>query len=158
MNRLFRTRLAPAVFALALLPAACSDSATQPAGEPSPEGLQPGHPILASSAGIAFEVQGENLAPGSSATLRLANGQSSPIGYNLCFHDLERRQGPDWAPLALGRICTMELRTLDAGAEITYPVTLPETLNAGEYRYRAAAYLFGQNVFRDVVTGSFQVN
>lgn len=73
----------------------------------------------------------------SSSTIRLSldNGETHPIGYNLCSSTLHRRSGSAWNPVDTGEMCTMELRTLNPGFDATFEKTLPATLPAGDYRY-----------------------
>ena len=71
-----------------------------------------------------------------SLELALRNGSAQAIGYNLCASTLERRSGDRWRPVALQRICTMELRSLAPGGEARYRVPL-ENVPPGEYRARA---------------------
>ena len=87
---------------------------------------------VTSSPGIHFTAERV-----SSDTVRLAldNGTQSQIGYNLCTSALERRSGSDWIPVQTDDVCTMELRTLNPGADATFEKKLPATLPAGEYRY-----------------------
>ena len=73
----------------------------------------------------------------SSDTVRLSldNGTQSQIGYNLCTSALERRSGSEWVSVPTDDVCTMELRTLNPGADATFEKKLPAGLPAGDYRY-----------------------
>jgi len=71
----------------------------------------------------------------SQIRLTLDNGTQQPIGYNLCHSALHRRSGSTWEPVSSGEICTMELRTLNPGADATFEKTLPSGLPMGDYRY-----------------------
>lgn len=67
--------------------------------------------------------------------LTLDNGEFAPIGYNLCHSALQRRDGTAWSDAGTGDICTMQLLTLNPGADATFEKKLPGGLPAGEYRY-----------------------
>lgn len=72
---------------------------------------------------------------GGRVTLTLSNGADESAAYNLCTSALQRRAGGAWEPVPEDRVCTMELRLLEPGAEATFTVDLPAGLPAGEYRY-----------------------
>lgn len=74
-------------------------------------------------------------AAGDSIVLTLANGSAQPVGYNLCVTAAERRDGETWQNVPADRVCTMELRTLNAGDQTTYTTTLPAGAAAGDYRF-----------------------
>lgn len=76
----------------------------------------------------------EPVAP-DTIRLTLDNGTTSPIGYNLCASGLQQRSGSNWEPYHTDDVCTMELRTLNPGADATYEKRLPANLPGGEYRY-----------------------
>lgn len=67
--------------------------------------------------------------------LTLDNGSTEPIGYNLCTSQLQRQNGNDWTNVPTDEVCTMELRTLNPGADATFEKRLPAGLPAGVYRY-----------------------
>lgn len=67
-------------------------------------------------------------------TLRLANGTSEQIGYNLCTSQLQREVSGRWEPVESDRICTMELRLLQPGGEDAFAIEL-EGVAAGRYRF-----------------------
>ena len=73
------------------------------------------------------------VSPERTLELRLQNGRTAPVGYNLCASGLERRSGQGWQPVASQRICTMELRNLAPREEARYSLAL-EGLPPGEYR------------------------
>ena len=66
--------------------------------------------------------------------LALDNGVSHQIGYNLCMSELHRRDGSGWAKVETDLVCTMQLLTLNPGADATFEMR-PGSLPAGEYRY-----------------------
>jgi len=65
-------------------------------------------------------------------TLTLDNGSKEQVGYNLCTSALETSAG---RAVPTGRICTMELRTLEPGKTVNYPYKLPVNMTAGNYRF-----------------------
>jgi hypothetical protein len=73
----------------------------------------------------------------SSGAIRLSldNGEQHPIGYNLCPSALQRHSGAEWVDIPSDQVCTMQLNTLNPGADATYEKQLPPSLPAGEYRY-----------------------
>lgn len=85
-----------------------------------------------SSPGVLLSV--ERVSPGV-MRLTLDNGRFHPIGYNLCTSGLQQKDGASWTAVPTGDICTMELRTLNPGADATFEKTLPSRLPTGEYRY-----------------------
>ena len=71
------------------------------------------------------------------ATVRLTldNGTTSQVGYNLCSSELQRITERGWTRVDTDDVCTMELRTLNPGADATFEKQLPPDLASGEYRY-----------------------
>jgi hypothetical protein len=106
---------------------------------------------------LVLERAPESLRAGETITLTLRNGTSEQVGYNLCTSALERESGGAWAPVPTDRMCTMELRTLEPGAEADYPYELPTSLAAGRYRLSAGVTMMGSREQRVVATEPFQV-
>ena len=73
--------------------------------------------------------------PGEESILTLRNGSTNPIGYKLCTSTLMRHTGNEWEPVRSDRVCTMEIRTLQPGEQDQFPVTIPEGLTPGSYRF-----------------------
>lgn len=71
----------------------------------------------------------------TAARLTLDNGERNPVGYNLCTSTLERRAGTTWTVVRTDEVCTMQLATLNPGADATFQKSLPPNVPAGEYRY-----------------------
>jgi hypothetical protein len=94
--------------------------------------------LLAACAPVAtapgVRLHAEAVSPGT-VRLTLDNGTDAQIGYNLCASGLQRRDGSAWTPVETGDVCTMELRTLNPGADATFEKQLPASLPSGEYRY-----------------------
>lgn len=128
--------------------------ATAPPGTPPPE--QPG------TNGQAAEPAGEvvlSAAPGRTTaggtmTLTLRNDSREQIGYNLCSSAIETSGG---RPVPTDRICTMELRLLEAGRSANYSYELPEQLADGTYRFLAQVEWMGSNRRSGVRSNSFEV-
>jgi hypothetical protein len=95
--------------------------------------------------------------PGGEVTLTLENGTQADVGYNLCFHGIEERSGDTWDLVPLSHICTTVLHILGPGDTVHNETTLPESLEPGEYRFRAALHLLGAGEFRDQVSEAFHV-
>ena len=72
-----------------------------------------------------------------SIVLTLTNGSGQQVGYNLCPTAVEQRVDTGWQTVPNDRVCTMELRTLEPGANATYTTTLPAGTTAGDYRFAA---------------------
>ena len=89
-------------------------------------------PVTTTTPGVRLHA--EAVSP-SAVRLTLDNGTQAQIGYNLCASRLQRRDGAEWTPVQTDEVCTMELRTLNPGADATFEKQLPASLPAGEYRY-----------------------
>lgn len=89
--------------------------------------------------------------------LSLDNGTRSPIGYNLCTSELQRRGGSEWVTVPTDEVCTMELRTLNPGADATFEKRLPADLPPGEYRYVTGVESPLGTPQTRVATGAFEV-
>lgn len=135
---------------------ACSDSVTAPPVEDSFD-FQIGHALLGAGADVTLRAEAESFVPGGAVTLVLSNGSAEEVGFNLCFHGLERRSGNDWESLDISQTCTTHLNLLSPGQSADYATSLPGNLGSGEYRFRIALYLVGQNEARDQVSDPFQV-
>ena len=105
---------------LSLFAAACTPVASAPEPSPRPSGR------------IFFSAE---RAGDTTIRLALDNGSSSPIGYNLCSSELQRRATSGWTRVDTGEVCTMEIRSLNPGHDATFEKRLPARLAAGEYRY-----------------------
>lgn len=150
--------LLPVASALAtvLLIGACDDSPTTAPDE----SFDPdeSYAVLSSSDEVALRAEADSFEPGATVSLTLRNESGEAVGYNLCFHDLERLEGDGWAPVAgAGRICTAVLYTLEDGRSATYSASLPSALGAGEYRFRTSVHFVDRGESRDAVTAPFEV-
>lgn len=133
---------------LLLLSAACQQATAPTEFDPS---LGP------VASGRMLSSDRSSYSPGASAVIRLRNTTSGPLGYNLCHTTLERSVGTDWRRVDEDRVCTMELRILQAGATATYEHRLPANLTAGEYRYRTQVEREGAQRMESAVSNTFTV-
>lgn len=155
--KLHRTSLSVAsVLATLLLIGACDDSPTTAPDE----SFDPdeSYAVLSSSDDVSLRVDADSFEPGATVSLTLRNESGEAVGYNLCFHDLERLEGDDWARVAgAGQICTAVLYTLEDGRSATYSASLPSTLGEGAYRFRTSVHFVERGESRDAVTAPFEV-
>lgn len=87
------------------------------------------------AAEIIFTAAPATVAAGDTITLTLENDALEQIGFNLCASSLERQTADSWEAVQTDLVCTMELRTLDTGAQANYRAALPTALAPGRYRY-----------------------
>ena len=106
---------------------------------------------------VTLAIEPAAAAPGDSITLTLTNGTSTQIGYNLCTTGLERQEGSGWEAVPSDRICTMELRSLEAGQQTRYRSTLPDPLSPGDYRAFTTVELMGPGNRETVRSDTFRV-
>jgi hypothetical protein len=104
--------------------------------QPPPPAHGPGHALgepdgLLSTDRTAYRT-------GATATLTLHNRYADPLGYNLCFSSLERRDGSEWRPSPVqdDRVCAAVLHVLRPSGAATSPAQIPPALPPGEYRFR----------------------
>jgi hypothetical protein len=89
--------------------------------------------------------------------ITLRNGSSEAAGYNLCSSTLQQRSGTEWTPVPSDRVCTMELRTLEPGAEDTFTLNLPTDLASGDYRFSTGIERLSSGDRVDLATEPFVV-
>ena len=113
-------------------PGSMPNGSAPPAERPAPQppvdngqAPQPSGPVTLSAAPT-------RTTQGAMMTLTLRNGSRDQVGYNLCTSAIETAAG---RPVPTGRICTMELRTLNPGRSVNYSYELPETIADGNYRF-----------------------
>lgn len=116
---------------------------------------------VAEEVGVTPDVQlavAPMLVPaGDSVTITLTTAVAGGVHYNLCTSMLEHRAGYDWQPVPSDRVCTMELRLLEPGAEARFTFRLPATLEAGEYRYHTRVERIGSGEMDDARSPPFRV-
>lgn len=113
-------------------------------------GIAPAEP----SGPVTLSAASEQVAPGATMTLTLANGSSEQIGYNLCASDLQTSAG---RPVPTGLVCTMELRTLEPGRDVDYRYQLPVNMVAGSYRFATQVEWMQSGRRSGVRSNSFEV-
>lgn len=140
-----------------LVTAACQSSVAGPPDGADGE-LRPGYALLEGDTEVRLLAQADAFEPGAPVTLVLHNEGTEQIGFNLCFHVLERRDGEEWVfaddP---ERACTTQLNLLDTGGTADFATTIPGDLAPGEYRYRIAVHFMGREERRDQVSEPFQI-
>lgn len=141
---------------LVLVVAGCHQSTAGP-GLDQDVALQPGNALLANEADLTLLAEADSFEPGAEVALTLVHHAGEQVGFNLCSHALERRNGDDWTMLEFFRICTAHLNLLSPGETAEYEAALPSGLSSGEYRFRIALYLVDGEDQRDLVSNSFEV-
>jgi hypothetical protein len=119
-------------------------------------GCAPMQPAAA-PAGIQLRAEPGELSPGDSLVLVLENGTDEALGYNLCTSGLEQRSGDAWRPVALDRVCTMELRMLEPNQQARFADPLPADLAPGEYRAVTGVERMASGGRQDVASEPFRV-
>ena len=109
-------------------------------------------------AGIRLTAAPTPATAGDSVTLTLDNETEGPVGYNLCTSSLERQTASGWEPVPVDLVCTMELRSLQAGSDVEYRMPLPAGLVEGQYRYRTNVEIMTTGDRRSVTSNVFRVN
>lgn len=154
--KLHRSTLSLAsALATALLIGACDDSPTTAPDE----SFDPDESYaVLSSDDVDLRADADSFEPGATVSLTLRNESGEALGYNLCFHDLERREDDGWERVSgAGQICTAVLYTLEDGGSATYSASLPSTLGEGAYRFRTSVHFVDRGESRDAVTPPFEV-
>lgn len=102
--------------------------------ESSPPAQPPGNGETSPepSGEISLRASPQQVSSGATVTLTLSNGTRGRLGYNLCTTALQTASGGE---VRTDRVCTLELRTLDAGGNATYAYELPTRIEAGRYRF-----------------------
>lgn len=126
--------------ALALLGVACQ---SMPEGGDAPSADLPRDSAAGVPAGVTGSVRltldRSSYRAGSPVTLQLANQTSRTFGYNPCTRTIERLRDGAWTLYPEpDRICTMELRLLEASGSIATQTELPPGISRGTYRMSIA--------------------
>lgn len=158
MKRTRTASLALVAF-LAAGTAACDDTVTGP-GEHDASDLEPGYALMSQEAGVTLQAQAEAFQRGGDVLLVLENHSAGTLGFNLCFHGLERLEGGGWIETGAyaDRICTLVLHMLEPGETAQQVTELPANLPSGEYRFRVALNLMDEGEFRDQVSQPFTLD
>lgn len=92
---------------------------------------------LSSATPTALSTDSRSYEPGEVVEIELRNTFATRIGYNLCFVQLQVRDGESWrsvSHLAPNEACTSELRIMPRGGSAKGQITLPRDLEDGTYR------------------------
>ena len=103
---------------------------------------------------VTLSVSPEQTTEDSTVTLTLRNGSEEQLGYNLCTSSLQTAAGCE---VPTGRVCTMELRTLEPGRTATYRYELPVNVAQGSYRFAAQVTWMKSNRTSRVRSNPFEV-
>jgi hypothetical protein len=111
------------------------------------------------SSQIDLSVGPAHIAPGGIVQLSLANNSSAPLGFNLCFSSLERREGPKWTLVlpTSSDVCQAYQQTLAPGRLATRTLQLELSATPGSYRVQThvEAPVGGGNLL--LVSNAFEV-
>ncbi len=91
-----------------------------------------------------------------STTLTLHNNSSETVGYNLCTSVLQERTSQGWEVVPEDRACTMELRTLQPGAQADQSIELPAEAD-GQVRFSTTVELMDSGERVTVVSNPLTV-
>lgn len=106
---------------------------------------------------LTLAVEQQAVESGATVDLVLRNASNAPAGYNLCTSSLERRTDVDWEPVSSNRVCTMELNTLEPGAEARYTFDLPSVMIPGQYRFVTSVQNMETDERSDIRSDPFSV-
>ena len=115
--------------------------------------VQPG-----TSSPIDLYVAPAHIPPGGIVQLSLRNNSSAPLGFNLCFSSLERRDDSQWTPVppTSSDICQAYMQTLHPGDLATGTLELELSVTPGQYRVHTHVET-PDAVRRLVVSNTFEV-
>jgi hypothetical protein len=106
---------------------------------------------------LRYIIEAEQLAPGDSTTLRLHNGGSSKIGYNLTCSWAKQRTTEGWRDARIRRAdaCLLYLRALEPGETATTQVHVDSSATEGVYRFSTDVEI--DDKMQPVVTRTFRI-
>lgn len=90
-----------------------------------------------SPTGVFLTNDARSYKPGDEVKIELRNASLSRVGYNLCYVQLQLKDGETWhsiSHLAPNEACTSELRVMPPGASAKGKINLPSDLQEGTYR------------------------
>lgn len=93
---------------------------------------------------IQFATDKKQYAVGDAAELRLKNGLSAAVNYNLCFSELINSSG-DVIERPLEEVCYAHALRLKPGGTGTFKRQLPQ-VPPGEYKYVSAVWRDGEKI------------
>lgn len=109
-------------------------------------------------AGLVLRIDNGRHAAGDPVTLVLTNGSNEAAGYNLCPSVLSRESSGEWIAVPSDRVCTMELRSLEPGAEDRMTLELPADLTPGRYRFETTVFGWETDLQSTLRTEAFEVD
>lgn len=112
----------------------------------------------ASGEGSALTTDKGRYEPGDVVEITFRNKSAGRLGSNLCFVQLEVKDGLSWRHvphLAPNDACTSELRIVGPGASMNGQINLPRDLKSGSYRLRLDVQVGDDR--RKVTSGTFRV-
>lgn len=122
------------LLAACLLPLGCSQST-------EPDELSRSEVTDLSVGGVILEINGTSFQHGDTVHLRLTNGASHPVGYNLCYSYREKRTAEGWDRIEWLRLCADAIFRLEPGAIApSFETVEPDW---GEGRYRIVTLVWG---------------
>jgi len=107
---------------------------------------------------LAYTIEDSQPAPGTSATLRLRNGRSSPVEYDLCQSWAERRTREGWvdADLRVADACVLlARRSLPPGDTTSISVQIDSSAAQGTYRFSTNVVI--NDTDRSLFTAPFRI-
>lgn len=107
--------------------------------------------------GLRYSIEAKQLAPADSTTLRLYNGDSSEIGYNLTCSWAEQKTTEGWRDARVRRAdaCLLYLRALEPGKTATTQIHIDSSATQGVYRFRTD--IESNDKTQPVVTETFRI-
>ena len=111
---------------------------------------------------VSFQTDAPAYRLGDAVTVRLTNGSSARVGYNLCFSTLQRSDGGRWLDVDRSttedpQVCQAILLGLEPGESAEGRLTVPDRAQAGEYRVQTSVEVGDDGAGR-VVTNPFDVD
>jgi hypothetical protein len=107
---------------------------------------------------LTYTIEDAQLTPGASATLRLRNGHSSPVTYDLCQSWAERQTSDGWidADIRVADACILlARRSLAPGDTAFFSVQIDSSAAQGTYRFSTEVGIGDTD--RSLFTGPFQI-
>lgn len=122
---------------LPLTLAACEQTRYAPRYDPNTAGGSAEYASVSNL--LTFATDAPSYEPGAPVVVRITNGSSLRLGYNLCRASLQRYMDDDWRDVqpTLGEACTAESRTLGPGQNAAFSFRTDRQMRRGQYRVRS---------------------
>lgn len=107
---------------------------------------------------FAYTIEESQLAPGDSTILRLTNGSSSPVKYDICQSWADRRTSTGWtdADIRVSDFCfLLAPRSLEPGETASASIQIDSSAVEGVYRFSTDVEIKDSN--RSIFTGTFRI-